>query len=278
MLIVDAQIHLWSGAVPAKLPQHRQVEAFLAAEARVGMEEAGVDAAIIHPPSWDAHANELAIAAAAEHPGRFAILGSLPLDQASSRERVASWKQQPGMVGLRYSFNSLDGPTTWFTDGTADWLWPAAEAAGVPVAILAGGSLWKAAEVAERHPGLRLLIDHLGAGPGFAGPKIWEQLPELIALAKYPNIAVKATGAPSYATEPYPFRDIHEPLQRVFDAFGPRRLFWGTDITRMKCSWTQCLTLFTEELPWLSGEAKELVMGRALCDWLDWQPDAAAVR
>jgi hypothetical protein len=58
---------------------------------------------------------------------------------------------------------------------------------------------------------------------------------------------------------------------RLYDAFGPARWFWGTDITRMPCSWRQCVTLFTEELPWLKGRDLELVMGRAVCDWLEWK-------
>jgi len=60
-------------------------------------------------------------------------------------------------------------------------------------------------------------------------------------------------------------------LRRLDDAFGPARMFWGTDITRMPCSWRQCVTMFTEELPWLSGRDLELVMGRAACDWLGWR-------
>lgn len=54
----------------------------------------------------------------------------------------------------------------------------------------------------------------------------------------------------------------------MFDAYGPQRLFWDTDITRMPCSWRQCITLFTEDLPWFKGRDLELVMGRAVCDWL----------
>ena len=76
---------------------------------------------------------------------------------------------------------------------------------------------------------------------------------EVLALARYPNVAMKATGAPSYSDQPYPFRDIHDNLRRLYDAFGPTRWFWGTDITRMPCPWRQCVTLFTEELPWLKG-------------------------
>ena len=100
--------------------------------------------------------------------------------------------------------------------------------------------------------------------------------PELLALAKYPNVAVKATGQAGYAEDEYPFRSLHPHLQRCFDAFGPARMFWGTDITRMPCSWRQCVTLFTEELPWLKDRDLELVMGEALCNWIGWPLPAAA--
>ena len=99
------------------------------------------------------------------------------------------------------------------------------------------------------------------------GSVAYTQLP----VAQYPNVAMKATGAPSYSGHAYPFRDIHDNLHRLYDAFGPARFFWGTDITRMPCPWRQCVTLFTEELPWLQGRDLELVMGRAVCDWLGWK-------
>jgi predicted TIM-barrel fold metal-dependent hydrolase len=98
----------------------------------------------------------------------------------------------------------------------------------------------------------------------------WSNLPDLVAAAKHANVAVKATGAPSYSSEPYPFRDIHGHIRKVYDAYGPERMFWGTDITCMPVSWKQCVTLFTEELPWLFAKDKELIMGRALCHWLGW--------
>jgi predicted TIM-barrel fold metal-dependent hydrolase len=51
-------------------------------------------------------------------------------------------------------------------------------------------------------------------------------LPELIALAKYPNVAVKASGAPGYSSEPYLYRNIHPYIRQIYDAFGPERIFW----------------------------------------------------
>ena len=57
---------------------------------------------------------------------------------------------------------------------------------------------------------------------------------------------------------------------QIDDAFGPARMFWGTDITKMPCSWRQCVTMFTEELPWLPERDKDLIMGQAVCAWWGW--------
>jgi predicted TIM-barrel fold metal-dependent hydrolase len=271
MQIVDAQIHLWGSGLPSNLA-HRQVTAFTTEEAVGLMDEGGVDAAVIHPPSWDPGATAMAFAAVRTYPGRFAIMGALPLDQPESRTLVASWRSQPGMLGLRYGF--LQEPLrSWLEDGTLDWLWTAAERAGVPIAMLATDSLPAVGRIAERHPGLRLTIDHLGGKGGNTTLKdaaAMTHMPALLALAKYPNIAVKATGVPWYSSEPYPFRPMHPFVRQVYDAFGPQRLFWGTDITKMPCSWRQCVTMFTEELPWLSEQDKALIMGQAVCAWWGW--------
>ena len=96
-------------------------------------------------------------------------------------------------------------------------------------------------------------------------------MPQLLALARHPNVAVKTTGAPGYSSEGYPFRPIQPYLQQIYEAFGPDRMFWGTDITRMQCTYRQCVRLFTEALPWLSGRDLDLVMGEAVCNWLGWQ-------
>jgi len=271
MQIIDAQIHLWGTGLPSNLA-HRQVTAFTAEEAIGLMDEAGVDAAVIHPPGWDPGSTDMAFAAVRTYPGRFTIMGSLPLDEADSRARIATWRQQPGMLGLRYAFLH-DPARQWLHDGSLDWLWAAAEAAGIPIAMLATDSLQEVGRIAERHPGLRLTIDHLGGKGGFTTLKDAEamtHMPALVALARFPNVAVKATGAPGYSSEAYPFPAMHTWLRRIYDAFGPHRMFWGTDITKMPCSWRQCVTMFTEELPWLSDNDKRLIMGEALCAWWGW--------
>ena len=276
MQIVDAQIHLWGTGLPSNL-SHWQVTHFTPEEAIPLMDAGGVDAAVIHPPGWDRNSTEMAFAAVRNYPGRFAILGSLPLDQPQSRTRIAAWRQQPGMLGLRYTFLH-DPARQWLHEGKIDWLWTEAEAAGVPIAMLATNSLTDIARIVERHPGLRLTIDHLGGRGGLTTLKdaaAMTHMPQLLALAKLPNVAVKATGAPGYSAEPYPFPTMQAYLRQIYDAFGPHRMFWGTDITKMPCSWHQCVTMFTEELPWLSEQDKRLVMGEALCRWWGWDRSPA---
>ena len=164
MQIVDAQIHLWGSGLPSNMA-HRQVTSFTAAEAIRLMNEGGVDATVIHPPPWDPGAHDLALAAVRDYPGRFAIMGELALDDPASRSRIATWRDQSGMLGLRYLFLG-EAARARLQDGTLNWIWTEAERAGVPIAVLATDSLREIGAIAGRHPGLRMTIDHLGGRGG----------------------------------------------------------------------------------------------------------------
>ncbi|MBT6273768.1 MAG: amidohydrolase family protein [Chromatiales bacterium] len=272
MQIVDAQIHLWGTGLPSNAA-HWQVTSFTTEDAVKLMDEGGIDAAIIHPPSWDPGSVDMAFKAVRDYPGRFAVMGSLPLDQAESEHRIANWREQPGMLGLRYTFTD-ESARRRLHDGELDWVWRAAENAGVPIAALATDSIEHFGQIAERHPGLRITIDHLGGRGGTTTLKdaaSMTHMPRLLALARYPNVAVKATGAPGYSSEAYPFPAMHTYLRQIYDAFGPERMFWGTDISKMPCSWRECATLFTKELGFLSEADLQLVMGESICAWWGWQ-------
>jgi predicted TIM-barrel fold metal-dependent hydrolase len=207
MKIVDAQIHVWSSGTP--VAHHRQISSFSAEECLKEMDGGGVDAALIHPPGWDPHCIEVAEDAARKYPNRFAILGHFPLDKPESRSLIAGWKERPGMLGLRFALLAPH-QRSWPTDGTMDWLWPACEKAGIPIALMATDFLPTVARVAETHPGLRLLVDHFGRMRGAKDDAAFANVAEVAALAKYPSVALKATGAAGESSEPYPFRNIHK--------------------------------------------------------------------
>ena len=273
MLIVDSQIHMWQNGRMS--PHHRQIPTYSIEDAVAEMASAGVDCAVIHPPSSLGEAvNTYAVEAVRRHPGKFCILGHFDLQSPEREKIVANWRERPGMLGFRFTFNEPQ-QKTWWTDGSLDWFWAACEKADLRIGLLASGKTIAAfGKIAERHPGLKMHIDHIGRGGGRSGVKddaAYADLPEMLALAKLPNVAIKLSGAPSTSTHAYPYRNIHRYLQQIIEAFGPDRCFWGTDITRMPCSYRQCVTMFTEEMPWLKGRDLERVMGGAIVDWLGWK-------
>jgi predicted TIM-barrel fold metal-dependent hydrolase len=273
MDIVDSQVHIWgANTLERPWPAGRDAEAQkpypIDTEALLfQMDLAGVRRMVLVPPSWEGDRNDLALEAAQRYPDRFAVMGRLPLRDPASRGLVAGWRTQAGMLGMRFTFHN-EHNRPFLTDGSADWLWPAAERAGIPLMVLVPGSLDVLERIARQHPGLKLVIDHVGLDR--RRPDYWDDLPAVCALAKLPNVALKASGMPSLSKERYPFRDLHDRIRALVDAYGPRRTFWGTDLTRMPCTYYECITLFTEHLPWLRGEDLAWVMGRGVCEWLGW--------
>jgi predicted TIM-barrel fold metal-dependent hydrolase len=278
-MIVDAQVHLWAqetterpwikgGSGAPHLPDPLTYQRMLGL-----MDDAGVDRVIIVPPSWAGDDNAHALEAAQRHPDRFAVMGLIALDRPESKNLIPSWKSKFGMLGIRLPFNY--DRASWMADGTADWLWPAAEDADIPVMIFAPDTPEMIGQVARQHPRLRIIVDHMGLatrGPEFR--RIRERLDLIVSFACLPNVAIKLSALPDFSGEPYPFRDMNEHVQRVVSAFGPRRCFWGTDVShsRGRYAYRQYVRHFMEELDFLSGEDRRWIMGEAILQFLGW-PD-----
>ncbi len=275
VLIVDSQVHIWGANTPhrpwpARAPAHREIPVS-ADEVLAWMDEGGVDRAILVPPSWEGDRNDHAIAATRNHPGRVAGMGRLDPDAPGAREQMPRWREQPGMLGLRFLFHTplMRQP---FLDGRFDWVWGEAERCGHPVMVLLHHEyLDRMDAIAAKYPGLKLTIDHLGLVTGEKDAHAFRGLDNLLALAKRPNVAVKCSALPYYTDDAYPYRALHPYIRRVYDAFGPRRMFWGTDQSRSPVSYKQGIEMFTEHIPWLTAEDKAWIMGRGVCEWHGWK-------
>jgi predicted TIM-barrel fold metal-dependent hydrolase len=108
--------------------------------------------------------------------------------------------------------------------------------------------------------------------PSWPGDRNDYAIDEVVKLAKYPNVSVKVSATVNSSMEPYSFRDMAEHIERCFDAYGPKRCYWGTDLTNSlaKATYRERITHFTEELPFLSEEDKDWVMGKAILQRLNW--------
>lgn len=275
MLIVDSQVHIWGANTPERpwpARAHAQRELPLGAdELLVWMDAAGVDRAVLVPPSWEGDRNDLAIAAAAAHPTRFAIMGRFNPEAPGARDQIPGWTRQPGMLGMRFSFHLpvLQQP---LIDGKFDWVWGEAEKAGFPLMVLLPHRMMDAIErVAQKYPNLRITLDHLGLASTEKDEAAFRDLDRVLALAKYQNVAAKVSALPCYSSDTYPYRSLQPYVRRVYDAFGPQRMFWGTDQSRSPIGYRQGVTLFTEEMAWIPAADLEWIMGRGICEWLGWK-------
>jgi predicted TIM-barrel fold metal-dependent hydrolase len=274
-MIVDSQVHIWGADTPRRpwppggaAAAHSAVPVSPQQTLRV-LDEAGVRRAVAVPPSWEGDRNDLTRAAARRHPDRFAVIGRFDPLRRGLAGRLRHWRARPGCLGVRVTLHR-DPWRAAFMAGALEPYWAAAEAAGLPVMVYPPGLCARIGEVARRHPGLSLVIDHLAIPAEAKGPQAFAELPALLELTRFPNVAVKASALPCHSVKPYPFSDVHGPLGRAFDAFGPDRLFWGSDWTRLPCAYRENLALFTEAVPFFSTTDLRRVMGGAVLDWLGW--------
>jgi predicted TIM-barrel fold metal-dependent hydrolase len=272
-MIIDSQIHIWaansrsrpwpeSGANGRTAQAHREAP-YTAEEVLRAMDLAGVDRAILIPPSWEGERNEVVLAAAQAAPARFAVMGRIADDAAP--DDLLNWFRHGGMMGVRII---LARTSAWVVRGADHPLWRVAAEAEIPVMLATAGHTQLAAEIARRHPNLRIALDHMGTGVLREGFDAFADAEQVFELARLPNVSVKLSALPCYSREPRPWADVMPYVRRLYDAYGSQRLFWGSDLSRLPCDYSELVQFFLNDIPWLKGQALDAVMGEALSAWL----------
>jgi predicted TIM-barrel fold metal-dependent hydrolase len=274
-MIIDAQIHLWEADRPDRpWPVGRsnfdRTSSYSADQMIKEMDAIGVDRAVVVPPSWIGEDNSTALEAAAKYPDRFAVMGRFDPTADGAPERLETWLDQPHMLGIRMTF--LNAFAEWLEPGSPiEWFWADCERLNIPIMVLVHGVTEKVIPIAARHPGLKLIIDHMAADIRLKGAPAFSDIDYVAALARYPEVRVKVSSAPCFSNDPYPFKDIEPFLRRLYDAYGARRLMWGADLApRLTSTYLECLNHFREGLPFLKESDKEWILGKATAKALNW--------
>ena len=282
--IIDAQVHIWGADSPQRpwprggTPRPHREQPWSADELIAQMDAAGVTAAVIVPPGWEGDRNDLALDAVRRYPGRFAVMGRIDPRAQDPFDAFARWREQPGLLGVRFTFHSERGRELLDHPVMAR-VWAAAETHAIPLMLRALPPMLPAiGELAQRHPALRIALDHLAIPLGSRDAAAFAHLPALLDLARWPNIALKATCLPAYTDEPFPHPGLAAPLRAVRAAFGARRMFWGSDLSRLPGTYRQCVEYGVHHAGCSTAEEVRELMGDALARWLGWPaaPDAAA--
>jgi L-fuconolactonase len=281
MAIIDSQVHAYEANTPKRpwatvpnWPAHVTGDEMVAA-----MDKVGVDGAIfISAFSMYQYDASYAVEVQRAHPGRFALVKPIDPENPALADVIAEWKKTPGTVGIRIMMTKERGND--HNHVGVDRILREAVRHDFPVNMLCWGNLNAGAARIDRHPDTRFILDHLGIlqprTPGTVSPLPWADLPQVLDLAKRKNVVIKVSGACTLSREPYPFPDIWDPLQRVFDAWGFERCLWGTDWTRAFAvvNYENAVKPFLETKR-LSESERAMLMGGACEKAYRWSPEKA---
>jgi len=262
--IVDSQVHLLKEGDPHRMTHPAWKATPTAAEAVGAMDRLGIEAAILVNLSFHGADNSYVLSAAADNPGRFAVVGTIEPVDRDLEETIATWRAVPERLGFRLLFHDDYRVATWLMGGF-DRILRSADRCNVPLNVWAPGHLPELGRTVRSYPDVQFVVDHLGlAQPSPTTSRDdmpFARLPELLKLARYPNVAVKLTGAPTLSIGGYPYSDLWPSLHAIIDSFGAERVMWGSDWARTPgITYQQHLDYFLSSGE-LSATDREKLMG-----------------
>ncbi|MGP9580353.1 amidohydrolase family protein [Brachybacterium sp. AOP35-5H-19] len=238
--VTDTHLHLWdiaespyawlAGAAP-ELRRTVEID-----EVRPGLRELGVSRVVLVQADdtaedtahlqRTARAIEAHAAQTGEGIARADVVGWLPLrDPAAVREALADPQRTDHLVGVRHLVH--DDPDPGFLDlpEVAQSLELLA-AAGLPLDVPDAFErhMEQVVRVAQRHPGLTVVLDHLGKPPLGDAQAMERWQTQLEAIAACPNVVAKVSGLATSGNG-----DFAAAADLALELFGAERLMVGSD-------------------------------------------------
>jgi predicted TIM-barrel fold metal-dependent hydrolase len=260
--IIDPHVHVWKkdprypwAKETAKPPEKDATPEMLLELMRANGVEKTVIIQVIYY-RWD---NRYLADVLKQYPQYFQGVARVDPESPGAPDDLSRLVEEQGFRGVRIS--PAAGPSgDWIRGPLMPPLWKRCEQLRVPMTILAPVTrMPDCAALIGRFPDLTVVIDHMADSP-LDQPG---ELNKLIALKRFPKVFVKISHTWSLSRQPYPYPDSLAQVKRLYDAFGPRRLMWGTDwpLVENYCGYAKALALVRDEMKFLNAEDKRWILG-----------------
>lgn len=260
---IDSHVHVWKHdakfpfAAGAKVPPQDMSAENLLALMRANNVARTVLIQVIHY-RWD---NSYLADVLRRYPKEFRGVCRVNPEDPKAPDTLSQLTEQ-GFHGVRLS-PAATAQGDWIRGPLMKPLWKRCAELRVPMTLLIPVTrLPDIVPLLDSNSELTVVIDHMADSP-LDQPKLLENL---LALARYPKVFVKATHLWSLSHQAYPYHDAQEQVKRLYDRFGPDRLMAGTDwpIAMETSTYAQRVALYREQLSYLSARDREAMTYRTV--------------
>lgn len=263
---IDAHHHLWrlhrgdyGWLTPELAPIHRD---FAMPDLEPLLDAMEIDATILVQAAPTEAETRFLLAEAAAWPRIAGVVGWIDFDAPDAARRVVAMAADPLLVGLRPMVQDIADDDWLLRPDLSKALRVMARLGLVFDALALPRHLPRVAEVALRHPDLRIVLDHLGK------PRIGERAfhpwrTDLMGLAALPNVCCKLSGMPTVAAPDWGLQDLRPYAEHMLSCFGAARVMWGSDwpvvnLAGGYAKWRDASLALIADLPVAS---QELILG-----------------
>jgi len=233
-MIIDAHQHVWDLTAarydwlgPAMGPINRTITE---EEALPRLRRAGVNGVVLVQSADNREDTDYMLATAERYPEVVAVVGYVPLeDPAATAVQLAELAELPLVVGIRNLIHDRPDPDFLLRPDVNESLALIA-AAGLTYDVVSvlPRHLEHVPVLAERHPELRMVIDHLSKPPIGGADEPWWSLIE--RAARSPNVYAKISGLyPGHDPTDWTTDTIRPYVAHALECFGADRLMYGGD-------------------------------------------------
>lgn len=236
-LIIDTHVETWNfdPRFPFKHPENPNLSVKIEApiENQIGqMEDFGLRYGVLINPRYYGWDNSYMANCLKTYPKHFVAHGLLNPEDPKIVENLRYWVKEHNFQGMRFS-PIYNPKSTWLNSPAHYPLWKEAEKLGVCFNFyILPHQMPMVEDMAERFPGVNIVIDHAGK-PDLKAADCWPEFKKMFKLKRFKQVWI-SSSEPYEMSEikKYPYEDTLPFYKAIYEEFGAKQIIWGTGYPR----------------------------------------------
>ncbi len=274
-LIIDTHVETWNfdPRFPFKHPENPNLNVKIEApiENQIGqMKDFGLKYGVLINPRYYGWDNSYMANCLKTYPKHFVAHGLLNPADPKIADNLRYWVKEHGFQGMRFS-PIYHPKEKWLNSPEHYPLWKEAEKLGAVFNYyIVPHQMPMLEDMAERFPGVKIVIDHAGK-PDLKAADCWPEFRKMFKLKRFPQVWI-SSSEPYEMSEikSYPYTDTLPFYKAIYEEFGAKQIIWGTGYPRPRWElpMDKELEFVDKYCDFYTDKDRELILGKnALGIW-----------